>query len=276
VRSYARRGGDERPCTSCGQWPCRQVAGRRRVFLGLAGLGALGIAFGARRKRSLVMSQARGSAVCCRRRPLPDLLDHRHLPGIAPTAYRLKVSGLVERPATFTLADLEAMPRTKLARDFQCVTGWRVPDVHWKGSGSRICSTRLASARGVSPLVRVLRRCRYREPHLDQGAPARRAGRLPHARRTGDHRTRRPVRLYVARCSATSPSSALGHPRRGPGRTGFYSGAVNAGPRLTGLTDPGRLRSLAVTRARRRVVRLVRFDRCSAARTGRTLCCSPS
>ena len=25
------------------------------------------------------------------------------------------------------------MPRTELVRDFQCVTGWRVPNVHWAG-----------------------------------------------------------------------------------------------------------------------------------------------
>ena len=25
------------------------------------------------------------------------------------------------------------MPSTKLVKDFQCVTGWRVPDVHWEG-----------------------------------------------------------------------------------------------------------------------------------------------
>jgi DMSO/TMAO reductase YedYZ molybdopterin-dependent catalytic subunit len=25
------------------------------------------------------------------------------------------------------------MPPTKLTRDFQCVTGWRVPEVEWKG-----------------------------------------------------------------------------------------------------------------------------------------------
>jgi DMSO/TMAO reductase YedYZ molybdopterin-dependent catalytic subunit len=25
------------------------------------------------------------------------------------------------------------MPRTALVKDFQCVTGWRVPDVHWEG-----------------------------------------------------------------------------------------------------------------------------------------------
>ena len=25
------------------------------------------------------------------------------------------------------------MPRTSFVKDFQCVTGWRVPDVHWEG-----------------------------------------------------------------------------------------------------------------------------------------------
>ena len=25
------------------------------------------------------------------------------------------------------------MPQTKLVHDFQCVTGWRVPEVHWEG-----------------------------------------------------------------------------------------------------------------------------------------------
>ena len=104
------------------------------MFLGLAGLGALGIAFGARAQA--IIGDVAGSG-------LGGLLpggDRFRIysitgtyPAIAPTAYRLKVSGLVERPATFTLADLEAMPRTKLARDFQCVTGWRVPDVHWEG-----------------------------------------------------------------------------------------------------------------------------------------------
>ncbi|MBO0715636.1 MAG: molybdopterin-dependent oxidoreductase, partial [Acidimicrobiales bacterium] len=54
-------------------------------------------------------------------------------PSIAPDAYRLSVSGLVERPLKLTLADLQAMPRTGLVRDFRCVTGWRVPGVHWEG-----------------------------------------------------------------------------------------------------------------------------------------------
>ena len=38
-----------------------------------------------------------------------------------------------DTPMTLTVDDLEAMPSTKLVKDFQCVTGWRVPQVHWEG-----------------------------------------------------------------------------------------------------------------------------------------------
>ena len=54
-------------------------------------------------------------------------------PEVSPAAYRLSISGLVEQPVTLTMADLEAMPKTTLVKDFQCVTGWRVPSVHWEG-----------------------------------------------------------------------------------------------------------------------------------------------
>ena len=47
--------------------------------------------------------------------------------------YKLKVDGLVDRPMTLSYADLQAMPQTNLIKDFQCVTGWRVPQVHWSG-----------------------------------------------------------------------------------------------------------------------------------------------
>ena len=50
-----------------------------------------------------------------------------------PPDYHLVVDGLVDKPLSLTVADLEAMPPTKLVRDFQCVTGWRVPGVHWTG-----------------------------------------------------------------------------------------------------------------------------------------------
>lgn len=47
--------------------------------------------------------------------------------------YRLSVSGLVSKPTTFSFADLQALPQTRLVRDFHCVTGWSVPAVHWTG-----------------------------------------------------------------------------------------------------------------------------------------------
>jgi len=48
-------------------------------------------------------------------------------------SYRLDVTGLVSTPRSHTLADLQTMPQTELVRDFQCVTGWRVPEVRWSG-----------------------------------------------------------------------------------------------------------------------------------------------
>jgi DMSO/TMAO reductase YedYZ molybdopterin-dependent catalytic subunit len=43
--------------------------------------------------------------------------------------YRLTVDGLVDHPATYTMADRRALPQTRMVRDVQCVTGWRVPGV---------------------------------------------------------------------------------------------------------------------------------------------------
>ena len=54
-------------------------------------------------------------------------------PRLTADNYRLSITGMVDQPAEFTLADLNAMPQTELVRDFQCVTGWRVPQVRWSG-----------------------------------------------------------------------------------------------------------------------------------------------
>ena len=55
------------------------------------------------------------------------------LPERSPADYRLRVTGLVHRPLELSLAELQALPATRLVRDFQCVTGWRVPSVPWTG-----------------------------------------------------------------------------------------------------------------------------------------------
>ncbi len=54
-------------------------------------------------------------------------------PHISDSDYRLEISGLVNNPTVFTLADLKAMPSTSFSQEFQCVTGWTVPNVQWEG-----------------------------------------------------------------------------------------------------------------------------------------------
>jgi DMSO/TMAO reductase YedYZ molybdopterin-dependent catalytic subunit len=106
----------------------------RRVFLGVAALGALGVAFGASVQNFVGDALGSGLGGIL---PFGDRFRIYSITGTFPkikdSDYRLKVSGLVEHPKTFTLDDLKAMPSTKLVKAFQCVTGWRVPDVHWEG-----------------------------------------------------------------------------------------------------------------------------------------------
>jgi DMSO/TMAO reductase YedYZ molybdopterin-dependent catalytic subunit len=112
----------------------------RRVVLGILALGALGVVSG----RKLQDGVAALLAPIQRVDPtgLSGLLPGNYFriytvtdgyPHESDTAYRLTVDGLVQKPLTLTLDDLKAMPPTMLVRDFQCVTGWRVPSVHWTG-----------------------------------------------------------------------------------------------------------------------------------------------
>ncbi|MDE2281548.1 MAG: molybdopterin-dependent oxidoreductase [Actinomycetales bacterium] len=106
----------------------------RRVFLGVAALGALGVAVGTSLQSRLASTLGSGLG---RLLPGGDHFRIYSLNGVYPTIsdeqYHLDVTGLVERPTTFTLGDLKAMPATTMVKTFQCVTGWRVPDVHWVG-----------------------------------------------------------------------------------------------------------------------------------------------
>jgi DMSO/TMAO reductase YedYZ molybdopterin-dependent catalytic subunit len=113
----------------------------RRLFVGVAGIGALGIVIGAKVQRfegriaSAIASKGGGGLAAL----LPGANRFRlysvtgSFPVIANHQYRLAVSGLVEHPRSFTLEELRALPRIELTKDFQCVTGWRVPNVHWAG-----------------------------------------------------------------------------------------------------------------------------------------------
>ena len=67
------------------------------------------------------------------------------------------VAGLVTRPRVFGRADLDALPQTRLVRDFQCVTGWRVPEVAWSG----VALPDLLDAVGVRPEATAVRFTSY-------------------------------------------------------------------------------------------------------------------
>ena len=75
------------------------------------------------------------------------------IPRIDPMTYRLTITGAVERPTTYSLADLRALPRAEQVSDFHCVTGWSVYDVQWTGVRFRDL---LADA-GVRPEAKALR-----------------------------------------------------------------------------------------------------------------------
>ncbi|MFP3990240.1 molybdopterin-dependent oxidoreductase [Streptomyces sp. E11-3] len=66
--------------------------------------------------------------------------------------YRLKIDGLVERPATYTLDQLRTLPQTRIVRDVQCVTGWRVPETPFEG----VRLSALLDAAGVRPEGRAV------------------------------------------------------------------------------------------------------------------------
>jgi DMSO/TMAO reductase YedYZ molybdopterin-dependent catalytic subunit len=105
----------------------------RAGFLGIVGAGLAGLFYG---KQGLELLG----------RAIPDRIDAivpsggwriytigDRMPNLRPASYRLAVGGLVERPRSFTLSELRALPRVQQVSDFHCVTGWTVDNVHWTG-----------------------------------------------------------------------------------------------------------------------------------------------
>ncbi|MBY8882490.1 molybdopterin-dependent oxidoreductase [Actinacidiphila acidipaludis] len=125
----------------------------RRVVLGMLGLGALGVGVGGAVQGTLDNVLASVSAKDptgvtgllpggggFRFYSVSDSIPHR-----GESDYRLRIDGLVDRPFSYRLSDLRALPQTRLVRDVQCVTGWRVP--HTAFSGVRLSA--LLDAAGV-------------------------------------------------------------------------------------------------------------------------------
>lgn len=133
----------------------------RRVVLGVAALGAVGVAFGAKVQGGLdtVLATVSSKDPTGLTGLLPggggfrfysvsDSIPHR-----SAADYTLTVDGLVQKPATYSLADLLALPQTRLVKDVQCVTGWRVPKTEFTG----VLLSRLLDAAGVKPEGKAIR-----------------------------------------------------------------------------------------------------------------------
>jgi DMSO/TMAO reductase YedYZ molybdopterin-dependent catalytic subunit len=109
----------------------------RRAVLSILGLGAAGTLFGSQVQdgiSSLLRSVHAGGVANL----LPGggqftLYTITNGYPAAPADYRLRVDGLVKRPLSLAVSDLQSLPATRLTRNFQCVTGWVVDDVHWAG-----------------------------------------------------------------------------------------------------------------------------------------------
>jgi DMSO/TMAO reductase YedYZ molybdopterin-dependent catalytic subunit len=132
----------------------------RRVILSILGLGAAGVTVGGYLQNGIdnLVSSVTAKDPTGLSGLLPgsggfrfysvaDTVPHR-----TPDDYRLTVDGLVDRPATYTLAQLQAMPRTRLVKDVQCVTGWRVPHTPFTG----VLLSHLLDEAGVKPGAKAL------------------------------------------------------------------------------------------------------------------------
>ncbi len=112
----------------------------RRVVLGMMGTGLAGIVFGSKAadllERVVAPIASRDGTGFLSLFPVGRFRIYTvtgRLHSRTEEGYRLSVTGHVDTPVTLTMADLRAMPPTRMTKDFQCVTGWRVHDVKWVG-----------------------------------------------------------------------------------------------------------------------------------------------
>jgi DMSO/TMAO reductase YedYZ molybdopterin-dependent catalytic subunit len=179
----------------------------RRVLLGTLGLGALGVVAAPALQKGMegFLGAVSGKDPTGLTGLLPNGGGFRYysvtasVPNKNAETYRLTVDGLVDKPTSYTLADLRALPQTRLVKDVQCVTGWRVPGTPFEG----VRLSRLLDAAGVRAKAGAVRFSCFDGAYtesltLDQ---ARRSDILVALRMQDkplSHDHGGPVRLYVA------------------------------------------------------------------------------
>ncbi|WP_094213771.1 molybdopterin-dependent oxidoreductase [Streptomyces sp. 2R] len=133
----------------------------RRILLGTLGLGAAGVAAAPVLQGGL--ESFLGAAAQKDPTGLTGLLPNgggfryysvvSSVPEKTAATFRFTVDGLVDRPRSYTLDELRALPQTRVVRDVQCVTGWRVPQTPFEG----VTLSRILDAAGVQARGRAIR-----------------------------------------------------------------------------------------------------------------------
>ncbi|MGX1976541.1 molybdopterin-dependent oxidoreductase [Streptomyces kronopolitis] len=179
----------------------------RRVVLGMLAAGAAGVAAAPFLQRAY--DETLGAAAQKDPTGLSGLLPagggfrYYSVTGSVPEkdagSYRLTVDGLVRHRARYHLDDLRRMPQTRLVRDVQCVTGWRVPGTPFEG----VRLSALLDAAGVRPEAKAVRFTCFDGTYSESLTLAQaRRGDVLVALRMQDkplaHAHGGPVRLYVA------------------------------------------------------------------------------
>ena len=129
----------------------------RRAVLSMLGLGALGTLFGSHVQAGIssLLRAVHANGVASALPGGGEFTIYTVTDGYpaAPADYRLRVDGLVRSPLSLSVPALQSLPATRLTRDFQCVTGWVVTDVHWVG----VRLVELAAHAGIDPAASAFR-----------------------------------------------------------------------------------------------------------------------
>ena len=97
---------------------------RRRQFLALPLLGLAGL---------MVVNRPRTRPTISTNGEFQYYSVVDHDPEISTSQFQLTIDGLVSQPRNYSWEDLQALPQSRIVRDFHCVTGWVVRDVPWGG-----------------------------------------------------------------------------------------------------------------------------------------------
>lgn len=179
----------------------------RRALFGMLGAGAAGLIAAPYLQRGWESVLAKASQEdptgLSGLLPNPGGFRYYSIVGSVPrkddSTYELRLDGLVDRARTYTLADLRALPQTRVVHDVQCTDGWRVEKTPFEG----VRLADLLDDAGVGSTGKALRFTCFDGAYSESLTieQARRSDvlialRMQDAPITHDHGG--PVRLYVA------------------------------------------------------------------------------